>query len=66
MNRTLAQRWEKPEYEVLCEIGFSHGALQIARLEHKGRAVWKTKRVAEKHAREYSEIHGRVAYVSEC
>lgn len=65
MARTLIERIEKPEYEVLCEMGFAHGAQQIARLDHRGRSVWKTRRIAEKHAREYSAAHGRVAYVSE-
>lgn len=64
-NRTIEQQWERPEYEVLCELGFSNGAMQIARLEHKGRCVWKSRATAEKHAAEYSANHGRVAYVSE-
>lgn len=64
-SRPLIDRLEKPEFEVLCELGVAHGALQIARLEHKGRSVWKTRRAAEKHAREYTAAHGHVAYVSE-
>jgi hypothetical protein len=64
-GRSLEERWARPEYEVLCEMGFAHGALQIARLEHRGRAIWKTRRTAERHAREFTEKHGHVAYVSE-
>ena len=65
MTRTLQDAWAKPEYEVLCEMGFAHGTLQLARLEHRGRTVWKTRRIAEKHAREFTALHGRTAYVSE-
>lgn len=64
-TRPLIDRLGKPEFEILCEIGFAYGAMQLARLEHKGRSVWKTRRIAEKHAREYTQVHGRVAYVSE-
>ena len=60
------ERLEKPAFEVLCELGFNRGVLQIARLEHKGRSVWKTQRIAEKYAREYTEKHGFLAYVSLC
>ena len=63
--RTLMERLEAPEYEVFCVLGYENGARQIAVLEHKGRSKWKTRRVAERHAREYTEMHGREAYVSE-
>lgn len=53
-------------WEVLCVVGYANGAQQIARLEHKGRSTWKTKAIAERHAREYTAAHGRDAYVSEC
>jgi len=64
--RTLEQAWSKPEWEVLIESGFAHGAMQIARLDYRGRSVWKTRRIAEKHAAEFTAAHGKVAYVSEC
>jgi len=63
--RTLEQAWNRPEYEVLVVLGYEHGAQQLARLEHKGRSVWKTRRIAEQHAREYTAAHGKEAYVSE-
>lgn len=64
-ERTLEERWARPEYEVLCEMSFAHGALQIARLQHRGRTIWKTRRTAEKHAHDFTARHGHVAYVSE-
>ena len=64
--RKLSEMLEKPEYEVLVVQGYSCGVQQIARLEHKGRMTWKTKRIAEKHAREFTAMHGKEAYVSEC
>lgn len=63
--RTLEERWAKPEYEVLCELGIKYGAMQVARLEYRGRTIWKDRRTAERHAREYTAAHGLVAYVSE-
>lgn len=66
MQRTLDDRTARPHYEVLVEIGFENGCLQIAYLEHMGRSEWRTRRTAEKHAREYTQKHGRAAYVSEC
>lgn len=66
MVRTLEERLARPHYEVFCVIGFENGAQQIARLEHKGRSEWKTRRIAERHAAEYRAAHGRDAYVSEC
>lgn len=65
MARTLEERWDNPIYEIVVELGFKDGCLQIGYLEHRGRSEWRTKRVAEKHAREYTEMHGRVAYVQE-
>lgn len=53
-------------YEVLCVIGYVDGVQQIARLEHEGRSTWRTRAIAERHAREYTAAHGRDAYVSEC
>ena len=64
--RQLAEMLNRPEFEVLVEDGFRDGVLQIARLEHKGRCVWKTKRIAERHAREFTAMHGKTAYVSKC
>lgn len=65
-KRTIEQAWTKPEFQVFCETGMAHGAMQIAILEYKGRTAWKTRRTAEKRAREFTERHGLVAYVSEC
>ena len=62
--RSLENAWAKPEYEVLVVLGYENGAQQIARLEHKGRSVWKTRRIAERHAKEYTAAHGTEAYVS--
>ena len=64
--RNSGQRHAAPEYEVLCVTEYKDGAQQIARLEHKGRSVWKTKRIAERHAKEFTDMHGKEAYVSEC
>lgn len=65
MTRTLEERHARPEYEVLCVLGYENGVQQVARLEHRGRIVWKTRRTAERHARDYTALHGREAYVSE-
>lgn len=62
----IEDRWQRPEYEVLCVIGYDGCVQQIARLEHKGRSVWRTRSIAERHAREYTAAHGCDAYVSEC
>lgn len=64
--RDLEAKWAKPEYEVLCHVGHRDGAITVARLEHKGRSVWKSRATAERHAREYQAAHGRMAYASEC
>ena len=61
----MESRWDKPAYEVLVEIGFAHGAMQLARMEHKGRSTWKTRKIAEKHAADFTAWHGKIAYVSE-
>lgn len=66
MARTVEQAWAKPEYEVLCHIGTSNGAVQVAQLEHKGRSVWKCKATAQRHANDYQAAHKRLAYVSAC
>lgn len=66
MTRTLEAALTKPEYEVLCHVGYANGATQIARLDVKGRSVWKTRAAAERHAQEYQTAHNRLAYVSEC
>lgn len=63
--QTLEERWARPEYEVLVVTGYANGAQQIARLEHRGRTSWKSKRTADRYAREFTEMHGNEAYVSE-
>lgn len=65
-TRTLEERYTAPMYEVIVCLGYENGAAQYARLEHKGRSEWKTKRIAEKHAREYKATHLRDAWASEC
>lgn len=53
-------------YEVIVQIlSDDNNTSTYARLEHKGRRTWKTKRIAEKHAREYKGLHLRDAWVSE-
>lgn len=65
-GKTLAQRWEKPTFEVVAHVCTSDGVLQYERLERNGRIEWKTKRTAEKHAREYKARYLKDAWVSEC
>lgn len=52
-------------WEVVCAIPDGAGRIRYARLEHKGRTSWKTKRIAEKHARDYKANHLRDSWVSE-
>ena len=66
MAQTLEQRLAAPEYEVLCVVGYVDGVQQIARLEYRNRSVWKTRAAAERHAKQYTATHDRLAYVSEC
>lgn len=51
-------------YEVICQIP-KDGGFIYARLQVKNRFTWKTKRIAEKHAREYKALHLRDSWVSE-
>lgn len=52
-------------YEVIVNIQTDNSKSPIyARMEHKGRCEWKTKRIAEKHAREYKATHLRDSWVS--
>jgi hypothetical protein len=46
-------------YEVVIDDGEGH----YSRLWHKNRGEWKTKRIAEKHAREYKGNHLKDAWV---
>tara|TARA_Y100000593_G_scaffold90778_1_gene177966 strand:+ start:1232 stop:1387 length:156 start_codon:yes stop_codon:yes gene_type:complete len=48
---------EQVKYEIITS-GFS-------RVSVNGRVEWKTKRIAEKHAREFTEKHGKIARVYE-
>jgi hypothetical protein len=46
-------------YEVICAT-YPNGEDKnpvYARLEYKGRIEWRTKRIAQKHARDYKAIH---------
>lgn len=52
------------KYLIKTEIGEDNPPV-YARLEHKGRSEWKTKRIAQKHAREYKAIHLRDSWVQE-
>lgn len=49
-------------YEVWVDTGTKSG---YALLEVNGRSQWKTKRIADKHAREYKATHLRDSWVSE-
>lgn len=63
---TTQERWNLPRFEVLVVLGYENGAQQISRLEANGRSEWKTKRIAERHAKEFQQLHGKEAYASEC
>lgn len=54
-------------YEVITAIypEYAKGDCVYARLEYKGRSEWKTKRIAQKHAREYKARHLKDAWVQE-
>lgn len=55
----------KKLYEVIVNIQTDNDKMPIyARMEHKGRVEWKTKRIAQKHAREYKAKHLRDSWVS--
>ena len=63
---TRKDKWHSPRFEVLVVLGYENGAQQIAHLEANGRSEWKTRRIAERHAKEFQQLHGKEAYVSEC
>lgn len=52
-------------WEVIVEIPQEDAPPRYARLWHKGRYQWKTKRIAQKHCREYRMAHLRDAWISE-
>lgn len=52
-------------YEVIVQHEDSTGKIFYSRLEHKGRSTWKTKRIAQKHAREFKAVHLRDSWVQE-
>lgn len=54
-------------YEVIVALPADYGAggPYYARLDHNGRSQWKTKRIAERHAREYKGAHLLDAWVQE-
>jgi hypothetical protein len=53
-------------YEVIVDIEEDPDKpRRYARLSHKDRTEWKTKRIAQKHAREYKARHLRDSWVSE-
>jgi hypothetical protein len=52
-------------YEVIISVPQDDGTTHYARLEHKGRSQWKTKRIAQKHCREYRMAHLRDGWVNE-
>ena len=53
---------QSEKYEVIVRIDDKHGEPQYARLDVNGRFEWKTKRIAEKHAREFKANHMRDAW----
>lgn len=63
---TTQDRWNSPRFQVLIVLGYENGVQQVSFLEVNGRSEWKTKRIAERHAKEFRQIHGKEAYVSEC
>ena len=52
-------------YDVDNGWGGTRPVTKYGTLDHKGRSTWKTKRIAEKHAREYKATHLRDAWVQE-
>lgn len=52
-------------YEAIAAIDNPDGTVSYARIEHKGRSVWKTRRTARKHAMEYKALHLRDAWEQE-
>lgn len=57
----------KKEYEAIAALPDYpvKGQTTYARIEAHGRTVWKTKRTAQKHAREYKAKHMRDSWVQE-
>ena len=51
-------------YEVVADVSPDPLVVRYARVEHRGRSEWRTKRTAEKHAREYRATHLRDAWVN--
>ena len=51
-------------YYVVCDTGQEYPR-KYSILSVKDRTSWKTKRIAEKHAREYKAIHMRDCWVEE-
>ncbi len=52
------------KYEVIVAT-VSNGKCVYARLSYRDRTEWKTKRIAQKHAREYKAKHLKDSWVSE-
>jgi len=52
-------------YEVVIALEQPNGDVYYARLEHKGRSQWRTKRIAQRHCGEYRMAHLRDGWVSE-
>lgn len=54
-------------YEIITALPADYGdkGPYYARLEVNGRMTWRTKRIAEKHAREFKGAHLRDAWVQE-
>ena len=50
-------------YEVIADISDNPNETKYARVECNRRIKWKTKRIAEKHAREYKATHMCDAWV---
>lgn len=53
-------------WEAIASYERDDGTTGYARIEANGRIEWKTKRTAEKHAREYKANHMRDAWAQEC
>jgi len=52
-------------YEAVADISDNPNETKYARIEVRGKSEWKTKRAAEKHAREYKAAHMRDAWAQE-
>ena len=57
---------EQRMWEAIAAYTRDDGKTDYARIEHRGRIEWKTKRTAEKHARDYKARHLRDAWAQEC